>query len=92
MMMTRGMMLVSKTERVQIAKQRHEANQKRVKELQAQRDRIACANHRRCYISLPQEPCEACKSAGWMLYELEISKDKMRISGNYLRRAIKLAT
>ncbi len=59
MMMTRGMMLVTKAERVQIAKQRHETNQKRVNELQAQRDKIACANHPRCYISPPQEPCEA---------------------------------
>ncbi len=85
-----GTMLVSDDERLQLAKQRHEANYRHLRELQAQRDKIACTKKRRCYILPPlSEPCEACKEAGWLLFQWRIAVDKLKVSADYLRRAVK---
>lgn len=85
-----GTMIVTDAERVQLAKQRHETNEKRVRELQTQRDKIACTKKRRCYILPPlKEPCEACMAAGWLLFEWRIARDTLRTSADYLRRARK---
>lgn len=85
-----GTMLVSDAERVQLAKQRHEANEQLLRELRAQRDKIACTKKRRCYILPPlREPCEVCKESGWLLFELFAARDKVRLAADYLRRAIK---
>lgn len=87
-----GTMIVTDTERVQLAKQRHEANEKRLRELREQRDKIACTKKRRCYILPPlHEPCETCKAAGWLLFEVLVARDKLKVSGDYLRRALKRA-
>ena len=88
----KGTMIVSDTERVQLAKQRHAANEKHLRELRTQRDKIACTKKRRCYILPPlREPCEACTAAGWLLFSLIVARDKLRVSADYLRKALKRA-
>lgn len=87
-----GSMLVSNDERVQLAKQRHAANEHRLRELRAKQDKIACTKKRRCYILPPlREPCEACAASGWLLFELLVARDKLKVSTDYLRRAVKRA-
>jgi hypothetical protein len=85
-----GTMLVSDAERVQLAKQRHAANEQRLRELEKQREAIACTKKRRCYILPPlHDPCEACMASGWLLFELLVIRDRVRVSADYLRRALK---
>lgn len=87
-----GTMIVSDAERVQLAKQRHEANEQRERELFRQVVKIACTKKRPCYILPPlREPCDACRAAGWLLFERLVARDKLKVSANYLRRAVKRA-
>lgn len=85
-----GTMIVSNQERVQIARQRHESNERYLCELRKQRDGIACMKKRRCYVLPPlREPCDACREAGWLLFALLVARDKLKLSADYLRRATK---
>lgn len=74
-----GTMLVSDTERVQLARQRHQANEQRLRELRAQRDKITCARKRRCHVFPPlSEPCDACRESGWLLFLLLLQRHRPR--------------
>lgn len=87
-----GTMIVTDTERVQLAKQRHEANERRLRELQGQRHNINCSKKRPCYVLPPlREPCDACREAGWLLFSIGVARDKLKVSSDYLRRALKRA-
>jgi hypothetical protein len=85
-----GTMIVTDTERVQLAKQRHEANEQHLRKLQGQRASIACTKKRCCWIAPPpHDPCDACRDAGWLLFSLLLARDKVKVSAAYLRRAMK---